>query len=198
MARRSVLVVIVNYRSAGLTIDCLRSLAPEVAGHPKARVVVVTENASGDDSAERLAAAIELEGWGELGLALVAPAQRRVRGRQQRGDPPGPGVEHASRPSLLLNPDTIVRPGALRELVDFLDGRPDVGLAGSRLEKPDGSAWPSAFRFPTVLCGAGVGPAARPGLPAPGPARRDAPGARRRSADRLGRRCQPDDPPRGL
>src|SRR3954464_3270618 len=55
-----VLIVIVNYRSAALAIDCLRSLAPEVRalGGPAAARVVVTDNASGDDSAPRLTAAV--------------------------------------------------------------------------------------------------------------------------------------------
>jgi hypothetical protein len=52
---------------------------------------------------------------------------------------------------LLLNPDTIVRPGALKALVDFMDEHPDVGIAGSRLEDPDGTPQRSAFRFHTVL-----------------------------------------------
>src|SRR5262249_20635711 len=52
---------------------------------------------------------------------------------------------------LLLNPDTIVRPGALATLVEFLDSRPEVGIAGSRLEDPDGTPQRSAFRFHTVL-----------------------------------------------
>jgi GT2 family glycosyltransferase len=51
----------------------------------------------------------------------------------------------------MLNPDTVVRPGAVRALVDFLNAHPDVGLAGSRFENPDGSEWPIAFRFPSAL-----------------------------------------------
>ena len=50
---KTLLVVIVNYRTAGLTIDCLRSLQSEV-GALAGRRVVVTDNASGDDSVERL------------------------------------------------------------------------------------------------------------------------------------------------
>ena len=51
---------------------------------------------------------------------------------------------------LLLNPDTIVRPGAISALIKFMDAHPTVGIAGSRLEHPDGSPQPSAFRFPSV------------------------------------------------
>ena len=51
---------------------------------------------------------------------------------------------------LLLNPDTVVRPGAIGRLVAFLDEHPQAGLAGSRLEDPDGTPQRSAFRFPGV------------------------------------------------
>jgi len=57
-----VAIVIVNFRTAGLTIDCLRSVAPEVGGVPGCRVIVV-ENGSGDDSAARIRATIEQMGW---------------------------------------------------------------------------------------------------------------------------------------
>jgi N-acetylglucosaminyl-diphospho-decaprenol L-rhamnosyltransferase len=54
----SLLVVIVNYRTPKLTIDCLQSLENEVRSLPGTRVVVV-DNVSGDNSVEAIAAA----GW---------------------------------------------------------------------------------------------------------------------------------------
>ena len=48
---------------------------------------------------------------------------------------------------LLLNADTFVRPNALKALVDFMEQHPEVGIAGSRLEEPDGTPQRSAFRF---------------------------------------------------
>jgi GT2 family glycosyltransferase len=51
---------------------------------------------------------------------------------------------------LLLNPDTVVRPGAIEALVRFAEQNPDVGIFGSRLEDPDGTPQCSAFRFPGV------------------------------------------------
>ena len=50
----------------------------------------------------------------------------------------------------LLNPDTLVRPGAVTALVDFLEGRPDVGIVGGRLEYPDATPQTAAFRFPSL------------------------------------------------
>ena len=43
-----VLIVIVNWRTAKLTIDCLASLKPEMAQLPGSQVVI-TDSASGDD-----------------------------------------------------------------------------------------------------------------------------------------------------
>src|SRR5687768_6099546 len=56
------LVVIVNYKTPDLTVECLESLAPEIATVPGTRVVV-TDNASGDDSAEKISAAIAQHHW---------------------------------------------------------------------------------------------------------------------------------------
>ena len=149
-----VLVVIVNYRSASLAIDCLRSLAPEVTGPaavPGVRVVV-TDNASGDDSVPRLTAAVRDNGWGDW--AQILPLPRNGGFAYGNNEAIRPALAAAADPPdyvLLLNPDTLVRPGAIRALVEFMDANPKAGLAGSRLEHPDGSPQRSAFRFHTVL-----------------------------------------------
>lgn len=51
----------------------------------------------------------------------------------------------------LLNPDTLVREGAIGALVRFLETHPEVGIVGSSFENLDGSDWPIAFRFPSIL-----------------------------------------------
>ncbi len=140
-----VLIVIVNYRTPGLTIDCLRSLEPEVARVGGVRVVV-TDNLSGDDSVTRLHEAVAAHGWG--GWCEVRPLPKN--GGFAYGN--NEGIRDSLRlPELryvlLLNPDTIVRPGAVSELLAFMDEHPEVGIAGSRLEDPDGTPQRSAFRF---------------------------------------------------
>jgi N-acetylglucosaminyl-diphospho-decaprenol L-rhamnosyltransferase len=145
----SVLVVIVNYRTADLTIDCLRSLGPEVASWPGARVVV-TDNASGDDSAARLVRAVVENGWG--GWVTVQPLHYNGGFAAGNNAAVRPALASDEPPDYiwLLNPDTWVRPGALATLVRFLEERPGVGVVGSRLEKPDGSPQRSWFAFPSV------------------------------------------------
>ena len=144
------LIVIVSYKVTHLTVDCLRSLSTEIDSVPGAKVAVC-ENGTGEAAVQQLRAAIETQGWQDwVSLTDIYP---------NRGFTGGNNVileEAMARPQtpeyfLLLNADTIVRPHALRELMDFMDTNPDVGIAGSRLEDPDGSAQVSAFRFHNVL-----------------------------------------------
>lgn len=145
----SLLVVIVNYRTAALTIDCLRSLVSEVQSLPGTRVVVV-DNASGDRSAETISAAIVAEGWD---WATVLPSEHNGGYAYGNNLAIRPALQTTHPPAyfLLLNPDTQVRPGALKALVEFIEPRPEVGIVGSSFEEPDGTVWPIAFRFPSVL-----------------------------------------------
>ena len=141
-------MIVVNYNTAGLVIDCLDSLAREAAG--RGMRVIVVDNDSPDGSAARVAGAIASRGW--AGWAEVLPAGRNggfsagnnAALRVLLADPDPPEF------LWLLNPDTVVRPGALGELVAVLDAHPRAGLAGSRLEAPDGTVSRSAFRFPGV------------------------------------------------
>lgn len=153
------LVVIVNYRTPSLTIDCLRSLVGEVRalrGKPLAAslpntYVVVTDNASCDGSVEQITAAIQTEGWGDW--ASVMPLEHNGGYAFGNNAAIARALQSTNPPQyfLLLNPDTIVRPGALQVLIDFMDKHPKVGIAGSRLEDRDGTPQCSAFRFHTVL-----------------------------------------------
>jgi len=51
---------------------------------------------------------------------------------------------------LVANPDTRAAPGAVAMLRDFMIARDRCGVAGPRLQNPDGSWQPSRRRFPTV------------------------------------------------
>ncbi len=50
---------------------------------------------------------------------------------------------------LLLNPDTEVKPGALKVLADFLDAHPKAGIVAPQLLNTDGSVQRSCRAFPT-------------------------------------------------
>jgi N-acetylglucosaminyl-diphospho-decaprenol L-rhamnosyltransferase len=60
--------------------------------------------------------------------------------------------DSAPRYALLLNPDTELPPTALVEMVQFMDSRPDVGVAGPKLILSDGSLDKACRRgFPTPM-----------------------------------------------
>ena len=48
----------------------------------------------------------------------------------------------------LLNPDTLVRSGAIGGMIDWLERNPEAGMTGSRLVFGDGRLQHSAFQFP--------------------------------------------------
>jgi GT2 family glycosyltransferase len=52
---------------------------------------------------------------------------------------------------LLLNPDTLVHPGAIDRLFQYMDEHPQVTAVGPRLVNPDGSGQLSIWRRPTLF-----------------------------------------------
>jgi N-acetylglucosaminyl-diphospho-decaprenol L-rhamnosyltransferase len=141
--------VIVNYRTPDLVLRCLNALASERSAFPDLQAVV-TDNASGDGSAERLSFALEqppFADWVEF-LPLL------LNGGFGWGN--NQAIFHlldsASPPDAIffLNPDTIIERGALAALVADMGRRGDAGAIGSQLLNEDGSLSGSAFRFPSV------------------------------------------------
>lgn len=140
------LIVILCYRVPDLTIDCLRSLEPEVPRVPGTRVAVL-ENGTGGNAADQLRDAIDSNQWGDWvdltatypNLGFTGGNNLLIREALASADPPEYFV--------LLNADTIVRPGAMEALVRFLDSHPRAGVVGSQLLNPEGEIMPSPYRF---------------------------------------------------
>ncbi len=143
------LIVIVNFRIGPLVVDCLRSLQHEISDTENVRVVV-TDNASGDGSIEHIQ---EFINDGRL-TSWISTLPLPANGGFASGNNAAirPALQSIDGPDyiLLLNPDTVVQPGAITALIDFMDRNPKVGIAGSRLEHPDGRPQRSAFRFPSI------------------------------------------------
>lgn len=153
-------VAILSWNTRGLLRRCLASLFrpedPEVleawegAGRPlrvfprescSVEVIVVDQ-----ESVDRSAEMVEEE-WPEAKLVIQRPnlgfaGGNNVAYRHARG-----------RYFLLLNSDTVVRPGWLSELVRYADAQPRAGLVGPKLVNPDGSLQYSCRRFPTLGAG---------------------------------------------
>jgi hypothetical protein len=114
--------------------------------------VIVVDNASGDDSVERISSFINQNGFG----SLVEVVDARKNGGFSFGN--NLAVTHYlqhynNEPDfvLLLNPDTKVKKGAIKELLSFVGLNEVIGIAGSGLENQSGGLQRSAFRFHTLM-----------------------------------------------
>lgn len=143
-------VVVVNYRTPELTIQCLRSLHEENFAQLSITVLVV-DNYSSDNSVEALDHEIKKRGWDDW--VIVLPLERN--GGFAYGN--NRAIEFIFSQSILpdyiwlLNPDTVVKPGACKALVDYLESHSEIGVAGSRLQSPGGDQQVSAFRDHTII-----------------------------------------------
>jgi len=141
-------IVILNYNTAGLLRDCLCSLR---ASQHELRVhVVVVDNASHDGSAAMVRdefPEVELiANTANIGYSAGNNVAMRAVGFTQ----PNGAAERLPRYVLLLNPDTVLPPTALADMVRFMDQRPAIGVAGPRVRRPDGSLDRACRRsFPT-------------------------------------------------
>jgi len=64
-------------------------------------------------------------------------------------------VQHATGThKALLNSDTIVHPGAIKAIAEFMDANPDAGIVGPKLLNPDGSLQYSCRKFPNPVAAA--------------------------------------------
>jgi len=124
-------VVIVSFNTRKRTLACVRS----VLAHPPAdgTEVVVVDNDSHDGSAAALEEAFPgiavVRSGGNLGFARAV----------NLGAASGSG-EYL----LLLNPDTVVRPGALAALLEYARAHPSNGVYGGRTFREDGELDPSS------------------------------------------------------
>jgi GT2 family glycosyltransferase len=140
-------IVIVNYNVRDLLRDCLASVF-DSRGDFRFEVCVV-DNASSDGSAEMVAAEFPQ-------VRLVRTENRGYAagnnlGLREFGFGDGSaGDETKPAYVLLLNPDTLLPPSALADMLAFLHDRPQAGIAGPRLVREDGSLDRACRRsFPT-------------------------------------------------
>jgi N-acetylglucosaminyl-diphospho-decaprenol L-rhamnosyltransferase len=130
-------VVIVSYNTGRLIDECLASLEAEKGALDQQ--VIVLDNASSDDSIERIG---------------THPEVTLIDAGENLGF--GPGVNRAAAVAdaeylVLLNPDTVVLDHAIERLVAFARANPGHGLYGGRTVDRDGNlVGSSCWALPTV------------------------------------------------
>lgn len=143
-AQPSVRIVILNYNTRDLLVECLQSLQEDPASSDWH--VVVVDNASSDGSAQQVRESFPKVSLvqAERNLGFSAGNNLGTRGAEESY-------------LLFLNSDTRVPVGAVQALVAFLEQTPEAAAVGPRLLSPDGSLQWSCRSFPgpvnTVLEG---------------------------------------------
>ncbi len=119
-------IILVSWNTRELSAQCLAAIPASAEG--LTYEVIVVDNASSDGSVEmikhnfantRLIANSENIGFARANNQAIAVSR--------------------ARHIVLLNTDTIPQPGALANMVSFLDAHPDAGIAGAHLLNPNGS-----------------------------------------------------------
>lgn len=139
------LVIIINYRTAGLTIECLHNLADELMPYNDRRAIVV-DNLSQDGSVDLIENEIRQQDWS----AWVSCVRSSRNGGFSAGNNLAMQMAEADF-YLLLNSDARVRPGAIDKLLEAAGRYPQAGIIGPQLEWPDGALQISTFRFHSPL-----------------------------------------------
>ncbi len=142
-----------NFRTADLAVACLHSLAEEAKALPGITVVLV-DNASGDDSVQRFQEKISHAkrqfGWmaGPRSSLWIKTEDLRLGTTQQFGR----CWERSKCPTTCCCSTRILWCGLerSRHWWNSWSRRRPQGIAGSRLEDPDGTPQRSAFLFPNV------------------------------------------------
>jgi GT2 family glycosyltransferase len=147
--RLDLAIVILSYNTQDLLRDCLRSVF--AAEGDFTYTVCVVDNASEDGSADMVRSEfpqvafiahehnIGYSAGNNLGIRHVGFDQGETRPAWQ-----------LPRYLLLLNPDTIVPSLAFVQMIRFMDEYPQIGVAGPRVRRPDGSLDRACRRsFPT-------------------------------------------------
>lgn len=133
-------IIIVNWNVRRLLRGCLAAIAQDVGPGAEHVETIVVDNASSDGSAAMVRLEFPwvrlIESGANLGFA---------RGCQR-------GYDATDAPVvMLLNPDTVVDPGAIGSMLATIEGEARVGIVGSRLRNSDGSFQrASGGAFPTL------------------------------------------------
>jgi N-acetylglucosaminyl-diphospho-decaprenol L-rhamnosyltransferase len=145
MSGPTVLTVLLNWRTAEMTLRAAESAERAMEGI--AGGIVVVDNDSGDGSFETMSAALK-----------DRPRFRVVQSGRNGGFGAGNnvgirlGLPGGERPDYvyILNSDAFPAPDAIRLLLDYLEAHPKVGIVGSYIHGSDGEPHVTCFRFPSV------------------------------------------------
>lgn len=141
--RIKISVIIVNWNTKDLLKQCLESLIADLTFNKISNEIIVVDNNSSDGSVEM--------------VKKMFPSVRLICNKQNLGYAKGnnKGIKNATGEYIMiLNTDTIIKQGAIKKLVGFLDREERVDIVGPKILNQDGTPQSSCGRFPNLaVCG---------------------------------------------
>jgi len=131
-------IIIVNYKSKGHTLNCIKSIRESDFGNLKYEVIVVDNNSH--DSIGKI-------------LNWQYPDIIFIQARENKGLGVGNniGIKKAQgRYIIVMNPDTIALGDVFKRLYEYMESNLDVGLISPQQLNPDKTIQSSCFRFPKI------------------------------------------------
>jgi len=146
----NIIVVVLNYKTPDLSVIAAQSAAKAMSSFEG--VVLLVDNASPDNSFEQMKQGVQAVDWPDHLDVQVLQSGRN--GGFGAGNNFGirAGLELCPNAEFvyILNPDAHVVDTSISALVQHLDARPKVAIAGSWISGEDGADHCSAFRFPSL------------------------------------------------
>jgi len=131
-------IVIVNYKSKGLTLNCLKSIKAALWPGLDYEIIVV-DNYSGDLKGD------DLKQFGDIkfimnGQNIGLGAANNKGARLAQG-----------KYIVIMNPDTLANKDVFIKLFDYMENHPKAGVAGPKQFNLDNTVQDSCFRWPGPL-----------------------------------------------
>jgi len=143
-------IIIVNWNTTKLLIDCLKSLEFEIRNLKFEVEVIVVDNGSTDNSVKEFE---NLKFDIENSFKIKNLKLKIIENESNLGFSKGNnlGVKESSGDFImLLNSDTVVKEGAIEKLVNFLEENKNISIVGPRLLNQDGTKQANCGFFPDL------------------------------------------------
>jgi len=139
--RMTLSIIILNYNHKNLLKNCLKSL--KEADIKLDYEIIITDNNSNDGSQEFLPQ-----------LKIENPSIKIILNKKNIGyaQANNQAIKLAKgKYVLILNPDVVVLPNAIEQLVEYLEKNEKVGIVGPQLLNPDKTVQNSCYHFPKLI-----------------------------------------------
>jgi len=132
-------IIIVNYKSKGHTLNCIKSVEKSDFANLKYEIIVVDNNSH--DSIGKIL------NWQNPNIIFIQNKKNYGLGRANNI-----GIKKAKgKYIVVMNPDTIALDDVFKKLYFYMEENPEVGLVAPRQLNPDKTIQNSCFRYPGIF-----------------------------------------------